>query len=346
MNRAEYMKELAYLVQDVPDEEREEALQYYEDYFDDAGPENEAQVIAELGRPEKLAAIIREGARTGYESPDAEYTENGYQNERYRGPQYEIVPPDQVERKQIGDGSSPEYASGPYGREAGTGSGKQEENRRDPDGENWGERARSVFDELGQRISEGVEAGRRRMEESRERHRQEREERNNREEQNQEESEWSSSESDGFEQSREGSGYYRQYGPANVPARRRNPFLWILAVLGFLFLLPFLIGAAAVVFAISLVIICIAGGIALAVLILAVAFVVTGVVLFGVGIGKLFLFPLAGMMFMSVGLILLGLGILSVWLTVLICGKLIPGVVRMIANFFGFFGRRRGGAVS
>ena len=77
MNRAEYMRELSYLLQDVPDEEREEALQYYEDYFDDAGPDKEEQVVAELGRPEKVAAIIREGARNGYESLDAEYTENG-----------------------------------------------------------------------------------------------------------------------------------------------------------------------------------------------------------------------------------------------------------------------------
>ena len=61
MNRAEYMRELSYLLQDVPDEEREEALQYYEDYFDDAGPDREEQVIAELGRPEKVAAS---GART------------------------------------------------------------------------------------------------------------------------------------------------------------------------------------------------------------------------------------------------------------------------------------------
>lgn len=68
MNRAEYMRELAYLLQDLPDGEKEEALQYYEDYFDDAGPEKEAQVIGELGSPERLAAIIREGAGNGFEA--------------------------------------------------------------------------------------------------------------------------------------------------------------------------------------------------------------------------------------------------------------------------------------
>ena len=37
MNREEYMKQLEYLLQDVPDSEREEALAYYQDYFEDAG---------------------------------------------------------------------------------------------------------------------------------------------------------------------------------------------------------------------------------------------------------------------------------------------------------------------
>ena len=58
MDRKTYMKELAYLLQDMSEEEREEALQYYEDYFEDAGPEKEAEVIAELGSLERLAAMM------------------------------------------------------------------------------------------------------------------------------------------------------------------------------------------------------------------------------------------------------------------------------------------------
>ena len=46
MNRIEFMTELAALLQDVPVEERREAMQYYNDYFDDAGEENEEQVIS------------------------------------------------------------------------------------------------------------------------------------------------------------------------------------------------------------------------------------------------------------------------------------------------------------
>ena len=40
MNRARFIKELERLLLDLPAGERKEALQYYNDYFDDAGPEN------------------------------------------------------------------------------------------------------------------------------------------------------------------------------------------------------------------------------------------------------------------------------------------------------------------
>ena len=41
-------------------------MQYYEDYFDEAGPENEQQVINDLGSPERVAAIIKAGLDTTY----------------------------------------------------------------------------------------------------------------------------------------------------------------------------------------------------------------------------------------------------------------------------------------
>ena len=63
MNRAEFMAGLSVLLSDITEEEREEALSYYEDYFDDAGAENEASVIASLGTPEKVAAIIKDGLK-------------------------------------------------------------------------------------------------------------------------------------------------------------------------------------------------------------------------------------------------------------------------------------------
>ena len=48
MTRDGFMKELAYLLQDIQDEDKEDALQYYMDYFDEAGPDREDEVIREF----------------------------------------------------------------------------------------------------------------------------------------------------------------------------------------------------------------------------------------------------------------------------------------------------------
>lgn len=59
MNRAQFMEQLKKLLSDISEEERQEALDYYESYFDDAGEDQEANVIRELGSPGKVAAIIK-----------------------------------------------------------------------------------------------------------------------------------------------------------------------------------------------------------------------------------------------------------------------------------------------
>ncbi len=59
MNRVDFMKQLESLLQNISPEERAEALQYYEDYFNDAGKENEASVIEALGNPAKVAENIK-----------------------------------------------------------------------------------------------------------------------------------------------------------------------------------------------------------------------------------------------------------------------------------------------
>ncbi len=77
MSRVEFMNQLKNLLWDIPEWEREEALNYYEDYFDDAGAENEAQVIAALGSPEKVAEIIKEGLKEDA-AQQGEFSETGY----------------------------------------------------------------------------------------------------------------------------------------------------------------------------------------------------------------------------------------------------------------------------
>lgn len=82
MNREQFMRELEQLLKDLPSGEREEAIQYYNDYFDDAGAENEDRVIRELGSPAQVARTIREGM-----SENGEYTERGYEDARFRDSQ-------------------------------------------------------------------------------------------------------------------------------------------------------------------------------------------------------------------------------------------------------------------
>lgn len=94
MSRKEYMDQLAYLLQDLPEEECNEALVYYEDYFDDAGPDKEDEVILELGSPQKVAAIIRADLNGNMED-GGEFTEKGYSDPRFDGPKKEVVPKEQ-----------------------------------------------------------------------------------------------------------------------------------------------------------------------------------------------------------------------------------------------------------
>lgn len=68
MNRVEFMTQLESLLQNISQTEREEALQYYNDYFDDAGFENEQDVVEALGNPAKVAETIKRdmAAENGY----------------------------------------------------------------------------------------------------------------------------------------------------------------------------------------------------------------------------------------------------------------------------------------
>ena len=58
MTREEYFICLESYLKNLSYEEFKEAIKYYEDYFDEAGPENEQDVIEKLGSPKQLAETI------------------------------------------------------------------------------------------------------------------------------------------------------------------------------------------------------------------------------------------------------------------------------------------------
>ena len=100
MNRTEFMERLERLLWNISDSEREEALQYYNDYFDDAGEENEAKVIEELGSPDQVARKIKAGCSDSA----SEYSEQGYEDTRFRTAQ-EVISKEEAERAQANGGS-------------------------------------------------------------------------------------------------------------------------------------------------------------------------------------------------------------------------------------------------
>lgn len=81
MNRVDFMQQLERFLMDIPEHDRLDAIAYYNDYFDEAGVENEAQVIRELGSPEKVATTIKMDLNASGNT-EAEYTEHGYEDGR------------------------------------------------------------------------------------------------------------------------------------------------------------------------------------------------------------------------------------------------------------------------
>jgi uncharacterized membrane protein len=76
------MARLDELLADITEAEKDEALSYYEEYFEDAGPENEEEVISSLGSPEKVAATIKAGLSENAQE-EGEFSETGYTNSYY-----------------------------------------------------------------------------------------------------------------------------------------------------------------------------------------------------------------------------------------------------------------------
>lgn len=55
MTRADYMKTLSYNLRHLPKEDYERAIDYFEEYFNEAGPEHELAAIEDLGTPEEAS---------------------------------------------------------------------------------------------------------------------------------------------------------------------------------------------------------------------------------------------------------------------------------------------------
>lgn len=111
MNREEFLKQLEYLLQDVKEEEKRDAIDYYRDYLEEAGPEREEEVLRGFGSPERIASIIRTDLLGGMEN-GVEFTESGYQDSRF---ETTSLPAVRKERKQERQDT---YQKGSYAKQA------------------------------------------------------------------------------------------------------------------------------------------------------------------------------------------------------------------------------------
>jgi len=100
MNKTEFLSCLAFRLSSLPFDERETAVKYYEEYFGDAGEENEQAIIAELGSPDAVAdSIIKDYFNTAEDagepvnSSDADASTSEQQLSTTPPPQDQVPPP-------------------------------------------------------------------------------------------------------------------------------------------------------------------------------------------------------------------------------------------------------------
>lgn len=58
LTKDEYLAELSRYLRKLPQDDYDSAMAYFREYFEEAGPENEAQAMADLGTPKEAAAEL------------------------------------------------------------------------------------------------------------------------------------------------------------------------------------------------------------------------------------------------------------------------------------------------
>lgn len=294
MNRAEFMERLTALLSDVPPTEREAAIQYYNDYFDDAGEGNEQGVIASLGSPEDIARSIKAGLLDGGNA--GEFTESGFRGYAEQR-KNEVMRTQGGEERQTGQNGGPQqqftgqqYTYGGPGNQGNAygGPGNQSNAYGGPRNQGNayggpGNQGNAYGGPSGQSSSYGGSGG--------------------------------------------------QTAGNNPPPKQGMSggmiaLIVILAVLSS----PVWLGLLGGLFGGSVGLLAGLFGIFLAFLAVGVVMIIVGIALVITGIVAMFGMPLGGLCLVGVGLILAAFGLVFLWLTVLVVGTAIPALIRGIVN--------------
>ena len=90
MNKEEFMTRVKELLADLPDDEnKQDALNYYQDYLEEAGDNAEA-VLKEFGSPERIASMIRCDLK-GELNEGGDFTDHGIEDARFKEPGYDVA---------------------------------------------------------------------------------------------------------------------------------------------------------------------------------------------------------------------------------------------------------------
>ncbi len=327
MNRAEFMRRLTELLGDVAPTEREEAIQYYNDYFDDAGEENESGVIASLGTPEELARTIKAGLSDGGNS--GEFTESGFSG-------YTQMPKDEIVKVQDEDAAGRTdtgagQADAAYSEAAGSGGAQGSgEFRGTQSGNGYYEGAYYKRPE-----GDGVYGGRQDT----------RNYRNPYEESGSRESSagrtygqntsYEQSGSYGTGTSYEQSGNYgtgTSYGQGKAAKEPMSGGMIALIVVLAVLTSPVWIGLLGGFLGVAAGLIAVLFALFLTFLIIGVVFIVVAIALLVTGVTLLFSAPLAALCVIGCGLVLFALGLVGIWVMVALAGLAIPAFVRGIVS--------------
>ncbi len=296
MNRADFMKELTELLTDVSPTEREEAIQYYNDYFDDAGEENEQSVIASLGSPQQLARTIKTGLADG--GNVGEFTEKGFSG-------YESKSSDEVM-----DLNNPFNAGNESSQNKGTDSESSGSGWQQDGGNNWQQSGSNNWEQNaggnqqfggGNNYSEG----------------------NN---------------YNGYQNSGNNYGNTSQ----SSEKKRMSGGMIALIVVLCIFASPFILGIGGGMLGVVVGLFGALFGIIVGIGAAAISLIIVGVCLFVYGIVLLFSIPLGGLAMMGIGMICAAVGLLFFWLTAIICGMLVPAIIRGIVKLFNNIFHRGG----
>ena len=291
MNRAEFMRRLTELLCDVPPMEREEAIQYYNDYFDDAGIENESGVIASLGTPEELARAIKAGLNDG--GNGGEFTESGFSG-------YTQVHKNEVIRTggastngQPESGSTQFYnEGGGFGASGAAVNGGSQSNNAYYEGD--------YYQRTG---GKGIYGGR----------------------------EDTRRQSNPYEQTDPKSGYTSGGQQTTPPKQEMSGGMIALIVIAAVLTSPIWLGLLGGLFGLVVGIFATIFGIFVAFFVIGIVLVVVSIALLIAGIVMLFTVPLGGLCIIGTSLILFAVGLVFIWLMVFTAATLIPVLVKGIS---------------